>query len=75
MITTIDAVKHRVYVWLTRAESADSRVAEQLDALFAQYRGTKERVFVFRSGERNLVDCTAGLLRHNREVQAREEKR
>lgn len=62
-----------VSIWLTRAESADAALREDLKPLFEQYRQQKYRVVLLESGSGDLVSLTQGLLRHNLELLAKKE--
>ena len=44
----------------------EKQVQELLQQVYANYRAQKYKVAVFCSGQRDLLDCTAGLLLHNR---------
>ena len=55
-----------VEIWLTSAEKKDKQVQQLLQPVYANYKARKYKVAVFCSGQRDLLDCTAGLLLHNR---------
>jgi len=55
-----------VEIWLTSAEKKDNQVQEMLRPVYTNYKAQKYKVAVFCSGQRDLLDCTAGLLLHNR---------
>ena len=55
-----------VEIMLTHTEQADEEVRKQLKRLYAQYKGTKYTVAVFRSGSRDLYEDTRELLLFNR---------
>ena len=55
-----------VEIWLTSAEKKDKQVQEMLRPVYANYKARKYKVAVFCSGQRDLLDCTAGLLLYNR---------
>ena len=55
-----------VEIWLTSAEKKDKKVQEMLQPVYANYKTQKYKVAVFYSGQKNLLDNTEGLLRHNR---------
>ena len=60
-----------VFIWLTRAESADARLRERLKSVYAEYKQKNYRVVVFESGSADLATLTKDLLAHNLEVAAR----
>jgi hypothetical protein len=55
-----------VEIWLTSAEKKDKQMQEMLQPVYANYKVRKYKVAVFCSGQRDLLDSTAGLLLHNR---------
>ena len=55
-----------VEIWLASAEKKDKQVQEMLQPLYTNYKAQKYKVAVFCSGQRELLDSTAGLLLHNR---------
>jgi len=55
-----------VEIWLTSAEKKDALLQELLQSVYANYKAQKYKVAVFCSGQRDLLNCTAGLLLHNR---------
>ena len=60
-----------VSIWLTRAESADEVLRENLTPLYTEYKQKNYRVVVFESGSADLTMLTKDLLAHNLEVTAR----
>lgn len=58
--------KKIVEVWLTNAEQEDADVKARLNLLYAKYKNDGYTVAVFKSGKKDLFQCTAHLLRHNR---------
>lgn len=58
--------KKIVEVWLTNAEQEDAGVKARLSLLLAQYKNADYTVVVFKSGKKDLFQCTADLLRYNR---------
>lgn len=67
----VDKDKKIVELWLTTAEQNDQTLMESLKPLYGAWREEQYRPVVFRSGTRDLLDLTAGLLLHNRTVAAR----
>ncbi len=65
--------KKLVTIWLSRAEAADDGVRASLTPLYERYKQKKYRVAVFSSGEGDLADATAALLRRARETAANRE--
>lgn len=66
----VDEQKKIVELWLTAAEQNDPTLMESLKPLYGVWREKKYRPVVFRSGRRDLLDLTEGLLLHNRTVAA-----
>lgn len=66
MTVTIHESGKIVEVALTHAEQADESVKQQLNDLYAEYKGTKYTVAVFLSGKRDLYEETRSLLLFNR---------
>ncbi|MGN0580159.1 MAG: hypothetical protein ACI4JE_04730 [Ruminococcus sp.] len=52
-------------IWLTNSEQQDKSVQSVISEKTAEYSDKKYRIAVFRSGNRNLYDCTDGLLHNN----------
>ncbi|MGN1106308.1 MAG: hypothetical protein ACI4RH_06620 [Huintestinicola sp.] len=52
-------------IWLTNSEQQDKSVQSVISEKTAEYSEKKYRIAVFRSGNRNLYDCTDGLLHNN----------
>ena len=67
----VDEHKKIVELWLTTAEQNDPALMESLRPLYGTWREKKYRPVEFRSGGRDLLDLTEGLLLHNRTVAAR----
>lgn len=55
-----------VEIWLTKKERRDSRLREELRALYQEYRAQGYLTVVFESGERDLWDAASDLLCYNR---------
>ena len=66
--------KKIVEVWLTNAEQEDADVKARLNLLYAKYKNDGYTVAVFKSGRKDLFQCTAHLLRHNRMKEAAAQK-
>ncbi|MBE5947392.1 MAG: hypothetical protein E7259_10735 [Lachnospiraceae bacterium] len=62
-----DKIKH-VYVWLTKEESKDSLVMEEIKPMLDEYKDNKYKLIVFHSGEGDLIELTKGLLSHNKNL-------
>ena len=71
MKMSVDKDKKIVELWLTTAEQNDPALMESLKPYYGAWREKKYRPVVFRSGGRDLLDLTEGLLLHNRTVAAR----
>lgn len=67
----VDEQKKILELWLTTTEQNDPVLMESLKPLYGAWREKKYRPVVFRSGGRDLLDLTEGLLLHNRTVAAR----
>lgn len=67
----VDDKKKIVELWLTAAEQNDPALMESLKSLYGAWREKQYRPVLFRSGGRDLLDLTEGLLLHNRTVAAR----
>lgn len=65
--------KKMVCVWLTREESADEVLKEQLKPLYAECKQKKYTVAVYQSGKEDLPDLTSVLLKYNRRLTAERE--
>ncbi len=63
-----------VSVWLTKAESADETIHDQLTPFCRRWKEKKYRVVIFRSGNRDLAEQTKALLSHAIEVEAKAER-
>lgn len=55
-------------VWLTNEEKEDEQIREELVPIINAFREKKYRFVVFESGNQNLVELTAALLSHNRNL-------
>ena len=55
-----------VEIWLTNREKENGKLKGPLQPIFDEYKQKKYKVAVFQSGDRDLTDCVAGLLLHNR---------
>ncbi len=53
-------------IWLTKAERDDQTVRESLKPLYKKFRAEKLLPAVYLSGDDDLLDCTAALLKYNR---------
>ena len=62
-----------VDIWLTRSEARDVDFRKSLEPYFGQFKKMKFFVSVFESGERDLFSDTVLLLRHNLELQMKNE--
>ena len=62
-----------VDIWLTRSEARDENFRKSLEPYFGQFEKMKYFVSVFESGERDLFSDTVLLLRHNLELQMKNE--
>ena len=62
-----------VDIWLTRSEARDENFRKSLEPYLGQFKKMKFFVSVFESGERDLFSDTVLLLRHNLELQMKNE--
>ena len=62
MLVDIDDPGRFVEIWLSHSDPATS---PDIDALITHYHQQKYKVAVYRSGEQDLANCTAPLLRQN----------
>ena len=53
-------------IWLTKAERDDKAFRETLKPLYEKFRAEKLLPAVYLSGDDDLLDCTAALLKYNR---------
>jgi len=53
-------------IWLTKAERDDPNFRESLKPLYKKFRAEKLLPAVYLSGDDDLLDCTAALLKYNR---------
>lgn len=67
--------KH-VYIWLTKEESGNEKLDEQLKPFFKECKSKGFLAVVYRSGTEDLVESTRELLRYNihRSAERRKEK-
>ena len=59
---------HIVEIWLTKEDKQNKKIKESLKPIYTQYKQQKYKVAVFESGNDDLLDNTAGLLVHNRQM-------
>lgn len=55
-------------VWLTKQEQNDPNIEEEIDKLAKKYKSQKYKFIVYKSGKRDLVELTKGLLEHNKNL-------
>ena len=58
--------KRIIEIWLTNKENIEECWKKSLQSLLENYKQKKYKIAIFKSGEKKLTDCTAGLLLHNR---------
>jgi hypothetical protein len=67
-----------IEVWLSKNESSDSAVQDQLRQIYVDGKSMGYKVAVFLSGEENLCQMTSALLCYNRrriaEIETEKEK-
>lgn len=66
----------RVYIWLTKEESCNEQINEQLKPLFKECKSNGYLAVVYRSGTEDLVETIRALLLYNirRSAELRKEK-
>ena len=52
-------------IWLSNAEQQNERVMNLVECKIKELSGEKFKVAVFRSGSKDLYECTENLLHHN----------
>ena len=52
-------------IWLSNAEQQNERVMNLVECKIKELSGEKFKVDVFRSGSKDLSECTEHLLHHN----------
>ena len=63
----VDHQLHLVSIWLPN----DEKDVAILEPVYRQYKGTKYRVAVFRSGREDLLNNTAKLLKINKQYEGK----
>lgn len=71
MEMTVHDEKKFVEIWLTRDEARDMELKKRLHFVCQYYKRLKYFVSIYESGDSNLLENMAALLRHNIEIQAR----
>ncbi|MBQ7348117.1 MAG: hypothetical protein IJW55_09835 [Clostridia bacterium] len=65
--------KKYVSIWLTRGESRDNALREDLKPIYQKYKAMDYKVVVFESGNGDLTTLTQSLLSYNHLLNARKE--
>lgn len=65
--------KKYVSIWLTRSESRDDALREDLKPIYQKYKARDYKVVIFESGNGDLTTLTQNLLSHNHLLQARKD--
>lgn len=55
-----------VEIWMTKKERDDEMLQEKLKPFYKQYKEAGYLVAVYQSGNEDLKECTAALLKYNR---------
>lgn len=55
-------------VWLTNEEKEDEQLREDLVPIINAFKEKKYKFVIFESGSQNLLDLTAALLSHNKNL-------
>ena len=66
MTVSIDHAARLAAIWLTNAEKDDPAIRESLKEIFKDFKAQKIMPAVFISGEKDLIEETATLLKYNR---------
>ena len=73
MQISIDNKVKYISVWLNHHDMNEPSTELEIQKLVEEYKPKKYRVVVFESGNRDLVECTAELLVHNKGLDNRKE--
>lgn len=65
--------KKYVSIWLTRSESRDDALREDLKPIYQKYKVMDYKVAVFESGNGDLPTLTQNLLSYNHLLKVRQE--
>lgn len=65
METVFDDKGNIIEVWLSKADSENDRIRNQLKSIIQLYGTKKHKVVVFYSGKDNLAEKTEALMRVN----------
>jgi len=68
MQIAIDNKVKYISVWLSHQDMNDPDTEIKVQKIVEEYKPKKYRVVVFESGNRDLLECTADLLVHNKRV-------
>ena len=68
MQISIDNKVKYISVWLSHQDMNDPETEIKIQKIVEEYKPKKYRVVVFESGNRDLLECTADLLVHNKRV-------
>lgn len=65
MVMNIVEDKKLLEIWLTNSEQQDENIKKFIREKSAEYQKLKYTVAIFLSGQRNLFECTDGLIKNN----------
>ena len=68
MQIAIDNKVKYISVWLSHQDMNNPDTEIKIQKIVEEYKPKKYRVVVFESGNRDLLECTADLLVHNKRV-------
>ncbi len=68
MQISIDNKVKYISVWLSHQDMNNPDTEIKIQKIVEEYKPKKYRVVVFESGNRDLLECTADLLVHNKRV-------
>lgn len=68
MQISIDNQVKYISVWLSHQDMDDPDTEIKVQRIVEEYKPKKYRVVIFESGNRDLLECTADLLVHNKGI-------
>lgn len=68
MVMNIVEDKKLLEIWLTNSEQQDENIKAFIREKSAEYQKLKYTVVIFLSGQRDLFECTDGLIKSNMQI-------
>lgn len=68
MQISIDNKVKYISVWLTHQDMDNPDTECEIKKIIEDYRSKKYKVVVFKSGNRDLFECTVDLLKYNKNI-------